>query len=131
MQLAALEIDIAPAQAAQLGGAQPGEDRGQQQRPEARGFVDVASAAMMARISSGDGMSTPILSLPLPSARPRAAVLAQRVDDVLRHEAALLRVGEDAAERAAGIAHHGRRAPVPAQPILEAAHQRARSIARA
>ena len=32
MQLAALEVDVVPAQAAQLRGAQAGKDRGQQER---------------------------------------------------------------------------------------------------
>ena len=48
----------------------------------------------------------------------------QRAHDVLRHEAALLRVGNERAEQAAGLAHHHRRAAIGRQPVLEAAHQR-------
>src|SRR3954464_12093491 len=52
------------------------------------------------------------------------AVLAHGVDYVLRHQPALLRVGEQRAERAPGLMHHHRGAAVAAQPVLESAHQR-------
>ena len=83
---------------------------------------------MIARTSSGVGMSTPTLSLAF--RRPIgvvilvvAAVPAQASRDVLRHEAALLGVGEDRAERPEDLAHHIGRA-VGAKPVLERAHHR-------
>ena len=72
VKFAVLEVDVLPSQAAQLGGAQAGEDRGEQ-HPGApgRGF----ERATIARISAGAGISMPALSLPLPSARRERRLL--------------------------------------------------------
>ena len=88
-----------------------------------------SSVLTMARISSGVGMSTPTLSLPFCRLSARASLpppaSAQGAHHVLSDQAALLRVGQDGAERAADLAHHGRRA-VERQLVLEGAHHRRR-----
>ena len=109
-----------PAQPPQLGGPQPGEDRRKQQRPVTPGRC-VELADDRAHFGGRRDVDAD-LELAADIGARRTAVLAQRVNDILPDKTALLGVGEDAAKHAAGITHHGRRVPVPAQPILEAAH---------
>ena len=121
VELAALQIDVDPAQPAQLGCAQAGEDRGQQQRPPASVERGDDGADFVGR---GDVDADLELALPLVGARFLASAMrAQGAHDVLSDKAALLGVGQDGTERAAHLAHHGRRA-VLAQRVLERAHHR-------
>ena len=116
-----LEIDVAPAKAAQLGSAQAGEDRGEQQHPEAPG-AGVERAYDRAHLGRRGDVDVG-LELAGALGTARALSLAQGIDHVLRHQPAFLRIGEDGAERAADVTHHGRRAPVTEEPVFESAHQ--------
>jgi hypothetical protein len=121
VQFAAPEVDVFPAQPAQLGRPQTGEDRGQQQRPPASvqaiddrphfvGGRDIHADLELALLAL---VGTPILAA--------AAARVQASYDVLRDQPAFLGIGENGAERADCLAHHGWRA-ILVQPILESAH---------
>ena len=114
-----LEIDVGPAQSAQLRGAQAGKDRRQQEWPVAaiEGAQDRANLAGAWDVHANlERALVPAIAVLRP--------LAPRMDDVLRHEAALHGVAEDAAEIDQHAADHGWGAAFRAQPILERAHQR-------
>src|SRR5215472_9345290 len=126
VKLNALEVDVLPPQPAKLRGAQAGEDRGQEQRPPARGVGDDGEGVDDGAYLGGRRDVDADLELAVALAAALTTVLAQRVDDVLSDEAALLGVGEKSAERAASLAHHRWRASLLAQPVLEATDQRGR-----
>jgi hypothetical protein len=65
MEFFGVAIYLLPAQAAKLGHSQPVEDRGEEQRSPAPLQVRRrCKCAIIARISSGVGISTPIFNLP-------------------------------------------------------------------
>jgi len=77
--------------------------------------------AIISRMSSGEGMSTPTLSLPFwrrSACRsfPFAPTLPQIADNVLSDVAALVGVGKDRAEAGEQFPHHCGRAAFLAQP---------------
>src|SRR5262249_32406868 len=113
MEDGALEIDVRPAQPTEFTRAQAGEDRSQQQRPpDAVQVGNDRANFRRCRDVDPDPQFTALARV----GAPRSA--AQAVDDVLRHQPALLGVGDDRAERAQYLAHQYGRA-VPREPILE------------
>ena len=127
VQFAALEIDIAPGQAAQFGGTQAGEGCGQQERAPT-GMVAQFSDQQSDFVRGRD--VNPHLELALASAINSlatvlaAAIGAQAADDILNDQAALLGVSEDAAEGRQDLAHHGRRTAFLHELVLECTHRR-------
>src|SRR6266487_57235 len=109
VKLAFLEIDVRPAQAAKLAGAQAAEGghkeqwspvalRGRQYRLDLRRRRNVDPDLELPALST--------LCLALLAATAAGPEIA---DDVVRDQATFLRVGEDPAEAAAYLAHHGGR----------------------
>ena len=104
MQFAALEVDIRPAQAAQFGRAQAGEDRGQEQRPPASVQRVDQGADFVGRRDVDADLELALLALVGADFLAAPTASAQVADDVLSDKAALLSVRQDGAERAADFA---------------------------
>ena len=87
-----VEVDVGPGQPAELAGAQPGEDRGRQQRPQSAGMREHRAKLILRRQIDAD-LQLSLVALLDPG--PPAIAACLLAHDVARHLAPGHCLGED------------------------------------